>query len=133
MILDLHPQIRIEKLTVGAEQAPLLVIDNFEHVGQAASLVAEMLAQARSIKVLVTSRSPLRLRGEWELPVAPLPVPELDRIPLLDKRAIASIIRNRPFSNFAAFAGAPWIRGAQAAWVLTNYLRNTGAWPARPT
>lgn len=29
MILDLHPQIRIEKLTVGAEQAPLLVIDNF--------------------------------------------------------------------------------------------------------
>lgn len=29
MILNLHPQIRIQKLTIGAEQAPLIVIDNF--------------------------------------------------------------------------------------------------------
>jgi len=29
MILDLHPDIRIEKLTIGAEKAPLMVIDNF--------------------------------------------------------------------------------------------------------
>ena len=29
MILDLHPEIRVQKLTIGAEKAPLLVIDNF--------------------------------------------------------------------------------------------------------
>ena len=29
MILEFHPEIRIQKLTIGSEQAPLLVIDNF--------------------------------------------------------------------------------------------------------
>ena len=29
MILELHPEIRIQKVTIGSEQAPLLVIDNF--------------------------------------------------------------------------------------------------------
>ena len=41
MILDLHPQIRIEKLAVGAEQAPLLVIDNFVAEPERQRLVAE--------------------------------------------------------------------------------------------
>ncbi len=53
----------------------LLVLDNFEHVVSAAGLLAELLAAAPGVVVLVTSRVVLRLRGEHEFAVPPLPVP----------------------------------------------------------
>ncbi len=53
----------------------LLVLDNFEHVGAAAPLVAEMLAGAANLQVLATSRAPLRLRGEVEWSLSPLTLP----------------------------------------------------------
>jgi predicted ATPase len=53
----------------------LLVLDNFEQVADAAPLLAELLAAAPGLKMLVTSRSTLRLSGEHEFPVPPLPVP----------------------------------------------------------
>lgn len=43
----------------------LLVLDNFEHVLGAADLVAELLAAAPALKLLITSREALKLRGEW--------------------------------------------------------------------
>lgn len=63
---------------VGAHLRPrraLLVIDNFEQVIEAASVVAGILAAAPDVKMLVTSQSPLRIRGEHEYPLEPLPVP----------------------------------------------------------
>ncbi|HEU5195585.1 MAG TPA: tetratricopeptide repeat protein [Methylomirabilota bacterium] len=54
------------------ERRLLLVLDNFEHVLGAAGGVAQLLAACPGVKVLVTSREPLRLRGERPFPVPPL-------------------------------------------------------------
>ncbi|HUK46400.1 MAG TPA: tetratricopeptide repeat protein [Terriglobales bacterium] len=50
----------------------LLVLDNFEQVLAAATLVADILAKCPTLKVLVTSRECLRIYGEQEFPVTPL-------------------------------------------------------------
>ena len=50
----------------------LLVLDNFEHLLDGAGQVAELLAATTGLKVLATSREPLRLRGEQEVLVPSL-------------------------------------------------------------
>jgi predicted ATPase/class 3 adenylate cyclase len=50
----------------------LLVLDNFEQVLPAASVVADILEGAGRLRILVTSRAPLRIGGEQEYPVPPL-------------------------------------------------------------
>jgi predicted ATPase/DNA-binding XRE family transcriptional regulator len=52
----------------------LLVLDNFEQVLDAAPLVADLLSAVAALRVLVTSRAPLRVRGEREYTVGPLPL-----------------------------------------------------------
>jgi predicted ATPase/Tfp pilus assembly protein PilF len=54
------------------QQELLLVLDNFEHVLGAAPLVATLLAEDRAVRLLVTSREPLRVAGETQFPVPPL-------------------------------------------------------------
>jgi predicted ATPase/DNA-binding CsgD family transcriptional regulator len=56
----------------------LLVLDNFEHVLPAADQVADLLAVCPDLKILVTSRAPLRLRWEHVFPIFPLPLPARD-------------------------------------------------------
>jgi predicted ATPase/class 3 adenylate cyclase/tetratricopeptide (TPR) repeat protein/DNA-binding XRE family transcriptional regulator len=61
------------------EKQLLLLLDNFEQVLDAASLVAELLAATPQLKVLITSRTTLHLSGEHEFSVPPLAVPPLAR------------------------------------------------------
>jgi predicted ATPase/DNA-binding CsgD family transcriptional regulator len=54
----------------------LLVLDNYEHVLDAATVVTELLAAAPGVIILATSREVLRLSGEHEYLVPPLALPE---------------------------------------------------------
>lgn len=53
----------------------LLMLDNFEHLLEAAPLVGELLEESELLHVVVTSREALRLRAEQHFPVAPLEIP----------------------------------------------------------
>ena len=72
LIADLVSYLRPRRL--------LLLLDNFEQVTGAAPLVAELLAAAPGLVILITSRAVLRLTGEHELRVPPLPVPPAGRV-----------------------------------------------------
>jgi predicted ATPase/DNA-binding XRE family transcriptional regulator len=54
------------------DQPRLLVLDNFEQVLDAAPLIVDLLASVAALRLLITSRAPLRVRGEREYSVAPL-------------------------------------------------------------
>jgi len=61
----------------------LLLLDNFEHVLEAASFVRELRAGAPGVKLLVTSRTPLGVPEERVYPVPALELPDLSRRPSL--------------------------------------------------
>jgi non-specific serine/threonine protein kinase len=59
----------------------LLVLDNFEHVLAAASVITDLLTRCPRLKILVTSRVLLRVAGEHTIPVPPLSLPDLGAEP----------------------------------------------------
>lgn len=61
-----------------------LMLDNFEHLVAAASLVAELMAAVPSLRILVTSRAALRVYGEHEFVVPPLALPDPRSLPSLE-------------------------------------------------
>jgi predicted ATPase/DNA-binding CsgD family transcriptional regulator len=67
----------------------LLLLDNFEHVIEAAPLLTELLEACPDLKLLVTSREVLRLRGEHQYVVPPLALPDPQRLP--DNGSLAHI------------------------------------------
>jgi predicted ATPase len=68
-----------------ADRRALLLLDNFEHVLDAAQEVACLLQAGEAVRVLATSRAPLRVHAEREYAVEPLP--EHDGVELLIQRA----------------------------------------------
>ncbi len=117
----------------------LVLLDNVEHVLPSAVDVGRLLEVCPTVTVLATGRSPLRLRGEQEYPVSPLPAPEgehpvtaenlqdspaarlfLDRVRALlphyvvdrreDAEAIAAICRRLDGLPLALELAAAWMR-----------------------
>jgi predicted ATPase len=62
----------------------LFLLDNFEHLLQAAPTLADLLATGPNLKLLVTSRAALHIYGEHEFPVPPLAVPDSRSKPTID-------------------------------------------------
>lgn len=62
----------------------LLVLDNFEHLLDAAPFLAELLASCPRLTLLVTSRARVHIQGEQEFPVPPLAIPRTDSLPVND-------------------------------------------------
>lgn len=86
---DLRPEATLDALASDlAERSLLLVLDNFEHVLDAGSMLPDLLATAPRVKMLLTSRAALRLRAEHEYVVPPL-APD-DCVRLFDERASAT-------------------------------------------
>ena len=59
-----------------ADKALLLTLDNFEQLIEAAHFLADLLAQAPNLKILVTSRELLNLQEEWLFPIGGLSFPK---------------------------------------------------------
>ena len=71
----------------------LLILDNFEQILPAAQVVATLLGAADGLKVVASSRAPLRISGEQELPVPPLDLPDPERLPSLEVLAQSDAVR----------------------------------------
>jgi predicted ATPase/DNA-binding NarL/FixJ family response regulator len=67
--LDGELDARHQLLHYLATRQILLVLDNFEHLLDGVSTVSDALDHAPRVKILVTSRERLNLRGEWLYPV----------------------------------------------------------------
>jgi len=73
------------------EVESLIVLDNVEQIHAGASAVSGLLASCPYLTVIVTSRIPLRIEGEHEIPVSPLPVPARDDVPVAELQHVPSI------------------------------------------
>jgi predicted ATPase/DNA-binding XRE family transcriptional regulator len=60
------------------EKKLLLVLDNLEHLLSGVDWIDTLLNRAAQVKLLVTSREPLGLQGEWLFDVQGLPLPRMD-------------------------------------------------------
>jgi predicted ATPase/serine/threonine protein kinase len=79
------PLARLKEHLLYSLRAPiLLLLDNFEHLVAEAPQVAELLGSSTRLKLLVTSRSPLHVYGEQELPVPPLALPDTKTLPAIE-------------------------------------------------
>jgi predicted ATPase/DNA-binding XRE family transcriptional regulator len=140
----------------------LLLLDNFEHLLDAAPEVSRLLEHCRNLRILVTSRERLQLRGEHVFSVSPLPLPDaggpssptlsavvaspavrlfLDRAReaqldlALDDRdapAIAGICRRVDGLPLAIELAASWMRHESAAALLDRLERRLPALTGGP-
>jgi len=70
----------------------LIILDNFEHLLGAAGQVADLLSACADLRILVTSREPLRIAWEHVLPVSPLRLADPSESSTLDGIAAAAAV-----------------------------------------
>jgi predicted ATPase/DNA-binding SARP family transcriptional activator len=112
------------------EREMLLLVDNLEHVIEAAAELASLLAECPNLRLLVTSRERMRVLGELEYPVPPLLGP--DAVSLFSKRAqvepspeieaLCSRLDNLPLAVELAAARAKALSPAQILERLSQRL-----------
>ncbi|MGA9192961.1 MAG: tetratricopeptide repeat protein [Anaerolineales bacterium] len=92
-----------------SDRRMLLLLDNFEHLIEASPLVSQLLASARYLKVFVTSRERLRIQGEQDYPLSPLPVPESTDLDIENLRQIVAVrlFEDRARASDRAFQISP--------------------------
>jgi predicted ATPase len=88
----------------------MLVMDNFEQLISAASIMADLLATAPQLKIVTSSRIALNLYGEREFPVPPLELPQAE-----DESVLENLIENEAVILFVERA-----RTAHPNFALTN-------------
>ncbi|HKC90980.1 MAG TPA: adenylate/guanylate cyclase domain-containing protein, partial [Candidatus Limnocylindria bacterium] len=71
----------------------LLVLDNFEQILPAAPVVGQILGASAALKVIASSRAPLRIAGEQEFPIPPLDLPNPERLPSLEVLTQSDAVR----------------------------------------
>jgi predicted ATPase/DNA-binding SARP family transcriptional activator len=103
----------------------LLVLDNFEHLLPAAMVVAELLDAAPGLTVLATSRVPLRLSGEQEYPLSPLPLPGSDELAADPSRNDALAL----FADRAAGVDPHFVLGVDNAPVVAEVVARLDGLP----
>ncbi len=75
------------------ERQMLIVLDNFEHLLAGAPVVTRLLQETTALRILVSSRSSLRVSGEQECPVPPLAIPDPGVAPTADSLAACESVR----------------------------------------
>ena len=70
----------------------LLLLDNFERLLPAAPSLTALLARCPRLKILVTSRAVLHVQGEYEFPVSPLSLPDLEQLPATEALAASPAV-----------------------------------------
>jgi len=105
----------------------LLILDNFEHLLAAAPVVAQLLAQARNLRIVVSSRSPLRVSGEQECPVPPLALPRQDAAATVSSVAACESVRL--FAERAAAAVPGFAVDERSAGVVAQIVRRLDGLP----
>ena len=95
----------LEKALAGRDM--LLVLDNFEHLIAAAPLAVALIAVAPRVRLLVTSQIALRVGGEREFPVHPLPLPAADSTGDLAHNPAVALFARRAEAVQPSFALTP--------------------------
>jgi predicted ATPase/class 3 adenylate cyclase len=88
------------------DQQVLLVIDTFEQVAEAGSEVADLLARCPGLKVLATSRVPLRIMSEYEYTLEPLGLPAggAEQVESISASAAVRLFLDRALSVLPGFS-----------------------------
>ena len=76
---ELRPSDRV--IASLGEREALLILDSVEHLLPSIPVIADLLTSCHSLQILATSRAPLRISGEHELPVPQLALPPLHALP----------------------------------------------------
>ncbi|HET7727599.1 MAG TPA: adenylate/guanylate cyclase domain-containing protein [Candidatus Limnocylindrales bacterium] len=104
----------------------LVVLDNFEQVVDAAPTVSALLAGVPGLRVVVTSRGPLRIAGERELPVPPLAVPAVSE---LDPDALVQVESVRLFVERAMAVRPDFVLTPDNAAAITEIVHRLDGLP----